>query len=460
MSGYEDALNMFADVLENKDHFTPDRAAVTAASPLGHNKVMDFLKENSAMPMWNNPSHTEKIHKYMVTFGANLLLKDNTRCYNMAAVVARTVMELELRGGAINNNISRIVSPLESDADGHCNVDMDVARFFRERISCSCLDSIKCPVQPDKEDVWSQTAKYLMKTEASPNCANCGSDGKSGTLKTCNSCKIVKYCSRDCQIIHWKKEHKFDCPLMTKELHEEALFKDPPKREDCDICCLPLPLNRCRVNYQSCCGKTLCYGCVHYSGVAAKAVTGMCPFCRAEGTYTHAEAVRRLEKRIELNDAGSYYTLGCKYRDGIIGLPQDHNKAFKLFLRGVELGSLDAHYHVGFSYYNGHGCEVDVKKALHYFEVAAMKGDENSRYNLAVLESNTKRATKHYMIAARAGHNEAMAKVRQEHLGSRITKEDYEYTSKIYEETVDLMKSVQRDSAAKKYKLSGGVLDM
>ena len=39
-------------------------------------------------------------------------------------------------------------------------------------------------------------------------CSNCGKGEESaGDLKACTSCKVVKYCNRDCQIAH-RPQHK------------------------------------------------------------------------------------------------------------------------------------------------------------------------------------------------------------------------------------------------------------
>ena len=40
-------------------------------------------------------------------------------------------------------------------------------------------------------------------------CANCTK--LFPTMSRCSRCKIVKYCSRDCQSSHWKKVHKQSC---------------------------------------------------------------------------------------------------------------------------------------------------------------------------------------------------------------------------------------------------------
>ena len=71
-------------------------------------------------------------------------------------------------------------------------------------------------------------------------CANCGMGEESaGDLKACTACKMVKYCNRDCQIAH-RPQHKKACKKRAAELHDEKLFKQPPPKEDCPICMLPL----------------------------------------------------------------------------------------------------------------------------------------------------------------------------------------------------------------------------
>ena len=41
-------------------------------------------------------------------------------------------------------------------------------------------------------------------------CANCGDQDKS-KLKICSRCKAFSYCSKECQVNHWKAGHKRDC---------------------------------------------------------------------------------------------------------------------------------------------------------------------------------------------------------------------------------------------------------
>ena len=72
-------------------------------------------------------------------------------------------------------------------------------------------------------------------------CADCGGVAGGGiSLKTCKSCMLVKYCNAECQRNHWPK-HKKECKRRAAELRDEALFKDPPDKEDCPLCFIPMP---------------------------------------------------------------------------------------------------------------------------------------------------------------------------------------------------------------------------
>ena len=73
------------------------------------------------------------------------------------------------------------------------------------------------------------------------NCANCGKgEEESVSLKNCVACKMVKYCSKDCQKAH-RPQHKKECRKRAADLHDEALFKPSPQREECPICFMRMP---------------------------------------------------------------------------------------------------------------------------------------------------------------------------------------------------------------------------
>jgi TPR repeat protein len=234
-------------------------------------------------------------------------------------------------------------------------------------------------------------------------CAECGEGGAG--LKMCNACKHVKYCSVACQRRHWPS-HKTECKQRSARLHDESLFKQPPPKEDCPICLLPMPFAYREIaKCVPCCGKIMCNGC-GYSCLAFR--NDKCPFCNTSlETETETEIIfERLKKRGESNDTNALNNLGCHYANGDFGLRQDWNKAFEHWHRAAELGSSDAHATIGDAYLRGLGGVKDVKKAIHHLELAAMAGHETARYNLGDMEDksgNMERAIKHWMISASAG---------------------------------------------------------
>ena len=156
-------------------------------------------------------------------------------------------------------------------------------------------------------------------------------------------------------------------------------------------------------------------------------------------------------KRVEANDAIAIYNLGCYYQYAAHGFPQDYKKALELFHKAGEFGYADAYLGIGNAYDYGQGVKVDKKKANHYYELAAIKGDADARHNLGINEKeagNTERALKHYMIAASAGDNDSLDCIKDMYSDGDATKEDYTKALKSYQIYLDEVKSKQRDEAA------------
>ena len=281
-------------------------------------------------------------------------------------------------------------------------------------------------------------------------CANCGkSEENTDSLKACTACKMVKYCNRDCQIAH-RPQHKKACKKRAAELHDEKLFKQPPPKGDCPICMLLLPSLHTGSMYRSCCGKRICSGCIHAVSIRDGGV-GLCPFCRTPSP-TPEEMIEQMKKRVELGDAQAIYNLGVFYSEGLYGLPQDHAKASELYHQAGELGHTRSYFNIGILYYNGDGVERDEKKALHYWELAAMGGDTEARHNLGYSEyykkSNWDRALKHWLIAAGGGSDNSVKGIQQLYMDGYATKEDYTKALQTYQKCIDEIRSEQRDQAA------------
>ena len=296
-------------------------------------------------------------------------------------------------------------------------------------------------------------------------CAECGVAGAGVRLKVCKGCMHAKYCNAKCQMKHW--------PTHKKELlRDEALFKDPPPKGDCPICFLPMPryLISCatlpdatitsvpiydfaKTNEElkdepaescySCCGKSICGGCIHSCCMSGNM---KCPFCNADrSSKTAEEEVEEIMKRVEANDPASIFTLGDHYYQGINGFPRDETKAVEQYARAAELGFSQAHFSLGAIYHE----RGDLKKAKFHYEAAAMEGDELARYNIGCMEAhsgNMKRAVKHLKIGASAGDSRAMQSLISLFEQGTVSRESIESTLTAYNSSCSEMRSEARDA--------------
>ena len=122
-----------------------------------------------------------------------------------------------------------------------------------------------------------------------------------------------------------------------------------------------------------------------------------------------------------------------------------------MFLKAGELGCATGYFNLGTNYDNGRGVEIDKKKAMYYYELAAMNGHVMARHNLGMTEGragNIQRAMKHLIIAARAGDKLSLDAVKKGYMYGSVTKEEYANTLRGYQQSQDEMKSEARDRAA------------
>ena len=212
-------------------------------------------------------------------------------------------------------------------------------------------------------------------------CANCGKEGSN--LNICNKCKEATYCNAACKKKH-RSKHKKQCARRVTEMHDEALFREPPPEHgDCPICFLRLPTMGSGQSYMSCCGKILCGGCCYapvYDNQGKTIAEEKCPFCRTPVPTSNKEDIKRLKKRMEVGDAYAFYMMGYFHAHGLYGLPQDSAKAMEFWHKAGKFG----YTNLGHSYAHGWGVERDEKMARYYYELAAIGGNATGRYNLGV----------------------------------------------------------------------------
>jgi hypothetical protein len=301
-------------------------------------------------------------------------------------------------------------------------------------------------VNNNKADLSEALSSLNIKDVELLQCSNCGKEGDGDSMNSCNKCDLVKYCNAACKKKH-KSKHKKKCERRVAELYDEKLFREPPPREECPICMLPLPPSTDQITFEACCGKDVCNGCI-YAMVEKEGANVLCAFCRTPGADSDEGIIERLEKLMEKGNAGAFYNLAVLYAHGRMGMPQNWAKANELLLKAGELGCAEAYFNLGNTYDNGRGVEVDKQKARQYYEIAAINGSVHARHNISNVEGqagNYHRAYKHCILAARAGFKPSLDEVKYGYTVGYVAKDEYANTLRAYQKSVDEMKSEARD---------------
>ncbi|EJK77707.1 hypothetical protein THAOC_00445 [Thalassiosira oceanica] len=175
-----------------------------------------------------------------------------------------------------------------------------------------------------------------------------------------------------------------------------------------------------------------------------------CPFCRTPRPSDEESQLAMVQKRVSKGDAAAIARLGNHYLDGALGLAKDVPRAIEMWTEAAELGSVDAHYQLGVTYYYGVGVEEDKPRGVRHWQEAAMKGFVESRHNLGYAENirgNCELAVKHWMISAKMGDEDSLDAIKEMFILGRATKTQYAEALRGFGHAVEEMKSHQRDEA-------------
>ena len=298
------------------------------------------------------------------------------------------------------------------------------------------------------------SAVYGEEKEEAADVSCCVSCGKAAVdnvkLKICTACKLVKYCSVECQKNH-RPMHKKACKKRATEIRDDNLFQQPDESYlgECPICCLPLPFDIEKWTIMTCCCKYICKGCAHanYLREAEQGLEQRCPYCREPVPKTVEERDQNYEKRVKADDPVAIFKMGSEcQKDG------DFDGAFEYWTKSAELGFANAHQNLSSMYYKGDGVEKDKKKEIYHLEEAAIGGHPHARCNLGFEEYNAgkiERAMRHFIIAAKLGYDNALEDVKKGFTKGFVSKEDYASALRGHQAAVDATKSAQRDEAEK-----------
>jgi TPR repeat protein len=300
------------------------------------------------------------------------------------------------------------------------------------------------------------------KKGSSKICAKNGCGSLIHESKKCSRCRLIYYCSRDCQKTDWKA-HKPKCNTAVqekaaqdaraeKQSHSRALLKgagagagvgagvrtsksagNDAAEEECPICfdLLVDPLSPCpeQLAHQCC---RVCVEKMREHGLPA------CPLCRApmqdaEELFYHATQLRlrAMKRAVDEGRAGlqrqhfdmlrrvlevdphhlvAQFDLGCIYDQGE-GVEKDTVQAASWFRKAAVQGDASAQYNLGNKYKQGEGVEKDAVQAVHWYRKAAVQGDAESQNNLGCMygtgegvQQSSHEAARWWQTAADQGH--------------------------------------------------------
>jgi len=268
------------------------------------------------------------------------------------------------------------------------------------------------------------------------DCTNCGEpQGKF----TCGRCKTTTYCSKGCQIQHWKKGgHKQFCVAVDRRKpgSGNASQKDDELEDECAVCLSPISASSA---YTLPCDHTFHARCIEE--IRQFGVQHVCPLCRShlpptpkEPFLETAKTFLSLDKQEEdwsdviacikgMSDAlvaktrasanmgvrKAQYNLGILYSLGK-GVNQNDTEAFVWFCKSAEQGYSAAQFIVSGCYMNGVGVEQSDPHAAFWCKKAAKQGNHYAEHNMGLMyrigkgvEQNNAQAAFWYNKAANSG---------------------------------------------------------
>ena len=248
----------------------------------------------------------------------------------------------------------------------------------------------------------------------------------------------------------------------TKNPKEDPeLWKPHLPTEECPVCMVPLPLQKKRSIFLSCCGKLLCNACCEEHDRALRVTNRKrgkkkqppleqtCAFCRSPIHKNDSELIGRYEKRIKKGDVQAMVNLGMCFRDGSRGVKKDEAKASELLNRAADLGSAEAVGMLGRLLVDERITSTpNITKGKEYFENAAAKGHILSRATLASMlldEGSIELAIKHWHLAAAAGHDDSTKCLWDCFSKGRLSKPDLEKALRAHKAASDEMNSEERE---------------
>ncbi|KAL9180581.1 hypothetical protein ACHAXT_011034 [Thalassiosira profunda] len=244
----------------------------------------------------------------------------------------------------------------------------------------------------------------------------------------------------------------------------------PPEAEDCPICLLPQPLEFGHSYYFGCCNQLVCWGC---KGDALKLqmrekpgrspeeimeASDVCPFCRQN--YHATPTKERVEREVSRAESGSIeamHRLGLYHHHGEQGIAVNMSKALSWYKKASDAGHPKACHLLGKFYQEGLKGLVDVnlEEAMIHYQRAAELGHYPAFKNLADaqvdagagLEEIVMNTRKAMMCGVVDQDNFVAGNMKNFYKMKIITKEEYLYSLKVHQMSVEKRNSPSREDA-------------
>lgn len=139
---------------------------------------------------------------------------------------------------------------------------------------------------------------------------------------------------------------------------DKDLFKDPPPREDCPVCFIPMELwanggslyFHQNIFYLPCCGKMMCVGCFDrvLKEIKLRTLKNKCILCNTPipREWYKTRSIEKIDARVLKNALSTSPHPRVLGYTPTPGYPKT-NKELELLERGAKAGSIDASYYVG-----------------------------------------------------------------------------------------------------------------
>ena len=156
--------------------------------------MMKIFEESSEV--WSNAEYRQMTIDALLSIGTNMILSEH---YDWKSSMRNGIGILLLECYDGNRDFDDLAARMTIKSSNFIfGGQRDALKFYSKRLPCSCL----------KE-------KYKQARESLPKLGKCAycyeQKDRTTDLLVCGQCKTAMYCSRECQVAHWRQCHEEEC---------------------------------------------------------------------------------------------------------------------------------------------------------------------------------------------------------------------------------------------------------